>query len=56
MTRDYTLFVFTSLETKKSKTTSDKIDIGKSEYANLIDAASQGNLYSAFNVANSRRI
>ena len=34
-----TLFI---LETKKSKTTSDKIDIGKSEYANLIDAASQG--------------
>ena len=36
------LFPLSITETKKSKTTSDKIDIGKSEYANLIDAASQG--------------
>ena len=36
------LLLLSIIETKKSKTTSDKIDIGKSEYANLIDAASQG--------------
>jgi pyrimidine nucleoside transport protein len=39
-------------ETKRSKTTSDNIDIGKSECANLLDAASQGAMTAVFLVAN----